>query len=162
MTARSRISLHELPDSSLFHMDFLESTWFKTHGQAHELPSPERVRSTRESQRSDIVVRFEELGLIVKSGGHIHVTEAINLWALRKSCGSIIPEVYAWRVLELKNRPHEVFIYSCCQGLLSRRDGLRFLLQRNRTSAMNYVLQSHLFVLCRSRELSKTLVSPQT
>lgn len=107
------IPLQEIPDSSLLQMDFLESTWFKTHGQSHQLPTPERVRAIGESQRVATVVRFEELGIVVKSGSHIHVTEAINLWAVRKFCGDSVPvpEVYAWRVLEREDQSNEVFIY---------------------------------------------------
>lgn len=58
-------------------------------------------------------MRFEDLGLIVKFGLHVSVTEAINLWAIRRVFQNVIlvPEVYGWRVLEQEGKSREVFIY---------------------------------------------------
>ncbi|KAF2793231.1 hypothetical protein K505DRAFT_385865 [Melanomma pulvis-pyrius CBS 109.77] len=64
----------------------------------HQLPRP---------------VRFEDLGLVVKFGSHISITEAINLWAIRRVFQDVIPvpEVYGCRVLEQEGKIREVFIY---------------------------------------------------
>jgi hypothetical protein len=112
MTAYPQISLAELPDSSQPHMDFLDSTWFKTHGRIRHFPTPEHLRALFKPHQLPYPVRFEDLGLIVKFGSHISTTEAINLWAMRRVFQDIIPvpEVYGWRVLEQDGKT-EVFIY---------------------------------------------------
>jgi hypothetical protein len=115
-----QICLAELPESSLAHMDFLDSTWFKTHGQRREFPTPEHVRSFSKPPLRPHVVRFEDLGLIVKFGPDISTLEAINLWAVRRALGDVIPvpEVYGWRVVERDGESSEVFIYmQLVQGL---------------------------------------------
>ncbi|KAF2873990.1 phosphotransferase family protein [Massariosphaeria phaeospora] len=114
MTVHPQISLAELPDSSQTHVDFLDSTWFRTHGQTRELPAPEDVRRLAKLQKTTLYpVRFEDLGLVVKFGSHISVLEAISLWAVRRVFRDRVPvpEVYAWRVVERKGRTPEVFIY---------------------------------------------------
>ena len=113
MTAHPQISLAELPDSSRAHMDFLDSTWFKTHGRTRQFPTPEHVRSFHKPHQSNCPVRFEDLGLIVKYGPEISTMEAINLWAIRRVFQDLvpIPEVYGWRVLEQEGEIREVFIY---------------------------------------------------
>jgi len=113
MTVHPQISLEELPDTSLAQMDFLDSTWFKTHGRTRQFPTPEHVRSFSKPHQLTRPVRFEELGLIVKFGPGISVMEAVNLWAIRRAFQDLvpIPEVYGWRVLELEGKAPEVFIY---------------------------------------------------
>jgi hypothetical protein len=113
MTAHPRISLAELPDTSLAQMDFLDSTWFKTHGRTHQFPTPEHVRSFSKPDQLTHPVRFEDLGLIVKFGPDVSTSEAINLWAIRRAFQGLVPmpEVYGWRVLELEGKNPEVFIY---------------------------------------------------
>lgn len=113
MTAHPQISLAELPNASLAQMDFLDSTWFKTHGRTRQFPTPEHVRSFSKPHQPTRPMRFEDLGLIVKFGPDISISEAINLWAIRRVFQSLvpIPEVYGWRVLELEGKPPEVFIY---------------------------------------------------
>lgn len=112
MTASPQISLAELPDGSQPHMDFLDSTWFETHGRTRPFPPPEDLRALFKPYQLPHPVRFEDLGLIVKFGSHISTTEAINLWAMRRVFQDIIPvpEVYGWRVLE-QNGKTIVFIY---------------------------------------------------
>ncbi|KAF1847163.1 phosphotransferase family protein [Cucurbitaria berberidis CBS 394.84] len=113
MTTHPQISLAALPDSSRAHMDFLDSTWFKTHGRTRQFPTPEYVRSFFRPTQLLRPVRFEDLGLIVKFGPDISMTEAINLWVIRKVFQHLVPvpEVYGWRVLEREGKPREVFIY---------------------------------------------------
>lgn len=110
MTAHPQIALAELPDSSRAHMDFLDSTWFKTHGRTRQFPTPEDVKSF--SDRF-LPVKFEDLGLIVKYGPDIHISEAINLWTIRQVFQDLVPvpEVYGWRVLEREGKRREVYIY---------------------------------------------------
>ncbi|KAH7092035.1 phosphotransferase enzyme family protein [Paraphoma chrysanthemicola] len=113
MTAKGpQISLAELPDSSQPHIDFLDSTWFKTHGRTQQFPAPEHLRTLFKPHQLPKPVRFEDLGLIVKFGRHVSTTEAINLWAIRRVFRDIIPvpEVYGWRVFE-RDGMTEVFIY---------------------------------------------------
>jgi hypothetical protein len=113
MTAYPQISLAELPDSSQPHMDFLDTTWFKTHGRTRHFPTTEHLRSLFKPHQLPRPVRFEDLGLIVKFGSHISITEAINLWAIRRVFQDVIPvpEVYGWRVSEQEGTVREVFIY---------------------------------------------------
>jgi hypothetical protein len=113
MTAYPQISLAELPDSSQPHMDFLDTTWFKTHGRTRQFPTPEHLRSLFKPHQLPHPVRFEDLGLIVKFGSHVSITEAINLWVIRRVFQDAIPvpEVYGWRVLEQEGKIREVFIY---------------------------------------------------
>ncbi|KAF1919854.1 hypothetical protein BDU57DRAFT_513160 [Ampelomyces quisqualis] len=74
-----QISLAELPDGSQPHMDFLDTVWFTTHGRTRQFPKPEKLRSLFEPCDLPCLVKFEDLGLIVKFGSHISTTEAINL-----------------------------------------------------------------------------------
>ncbi|KAJ4299768.1 hypothetical protein N0V90_005014 [Kalmusia sp. IMI 367209] len=112
MTTHPQISLAELPDASQGHMDFLDSTWFKTHGRTRQFPTPEHVQSFNPHQLSH-PVRFEDLGLIVKFGPNISISEAINLWVVRQVFQNLVPvpEIYGWRVLEREGKAPEVFIY---------------------------------------------------
>ncbi|KAF1911620.1 phosphotransferase enzyme family protein [Ampelomyces quisqualis] len=111
--AYSQIPFAELPDGSQLRMDFLDSTWFKTHGQTRDFPAPEHLQTLFEPHEVPKPVRFEDLGLIVKFGSHITTTEAINLWAIRRVCQDTlpVPEIYGWRVLERQDGKDEVFIY---------------------------------------------------
>lgn len=113
MTAYPQISLVELPDSSQPQMDFLDTTWFKTHGRTQQFPKPEDLRSLFKPYELPRPVRFEELGLIVKFGSHVSITEAINLWAIRRIFQDAIPvpKVYGWRVFEPEGQTRKVFIY---------------------------------------------------
>jgi hypothetical protein len=113
MTTYAQISLAELPDSSQPRMDFLDTTWFKTHGRTQHFPTPEHLRSLFKPHQLPHPVKFEELDLIVKFGSHISITEAINLWAIRRVFEHIIPvpEVYGWRVFEQEGKTREVFVY---------------------------------------------------
>jgi hypothetical protein len=108
-----QISLAELPDGSLAHMDFLDSSWFTTHGGAREFPTPQHVRSFSKPPLRPHVVKFEDLNLIVKFGPDISTLEAVNLWAVRRAFGNVVPvpEVYGWRVVEREGKSSEVFIY---------------------------------------------------
>ncbi|KAH6615204.1 hypothetical protein C7974DRAFT_403479 [Boeremia exigua] len=112
MAACPQISLAELPDSSKPHMDFLDSTWFKTHGQTRDFPKPEHLRSLCKPHQLPYPVKFEDLGLVVKFGLHVSTTEAVNLWAIRRAFQDMlpVPEVYGWRVIEQDGKS-EVFIY---------------------------------------------------
>lgn len=113
MTTYPQISLAELPDSSQPHMDFLDSTWFKTHGQTQDLPSPDHLRSLHKPRKPPHIVKFEDVGLIVKFGSHLSITEAITLWAIRHLFHDAVPvpEIYAWRVFEQEGKTREVYIY---------------------------------------------------
>lgn len=113
MTTYPQISLAELPDSSQSHMDFLDTTWFKTHGRTRHFPTPEHLRSLVKPFEPHTPVKFEDLDLIVKFGSHVSVTEAINLWAIRRIFQDMIPvpEVYGWRFLKREGKTCEVFIY---------------------------------------------------
>lgn len=112
MTAHPHVSFAELPGSSQSHLDFLDSTWFKTHGRIRDFPAPEHLRSLFKPHQLPCPVRFEDLGLIVKFGSRVSTTEAINLWAMRRVFQDMlpVPEVYGWRVLEQDGKT-EVFIY---------------------------------------------------
>jgi hypothetical protein len=113
MTANPQISLAELPDGSQAHMDFVDSAWFKTHGRTRQFPKPTYLRSLYEPYQYPRPVKFEDLGLIVKFGPNITVSEAINLWAIRRVFHDLVPvpEVYGWRILEQEGKSPEVFIY---------------------------------------------------
>jgi hypothetical protein len=112
MTMHPQMLPPELPDSSQLCMDFTDSTWFKTHGRTREFPTPEHVRSFSMPPRRPHVVRFEDLGLIVKFGRDVSTLEAVNAWAIRRVFQDSvpIPEVYGWRVVE-HGEICEVFIY---------------------------------------------------
>lgn len=84
------VTLAELFDSSQLHMDILDSTWFKNYGQVQAFPAPEPLQSLFNSIELPHPVRFESLGLIVKSGSHVSVTEAIHLWAMHKLFQDVI------------------------------------------------------------------------
>lgn len=94
-------------------MDFLESTWFKSHGRTRDFPTPEYLRTIFKLREVPRPVKFEDLGHIVKFGSHITTTEAINQCAIRRVCRDTLPvsEVHAWRILERQDRKDEVFIY---------------------------------------------------
>jgi hypothetical protein len=112
MTMHPQMLPPELPDSSQPCMDFTDSIWFKTHGRTREFPTPEHVRSFSMPPRRPHVVRFEDLGLIVKFGRDVSTLEAVNAWAIRRVFQDSvpIPEVYGWRVVE-HGEIREVFIY---------------------------------------------------
>ncbi|CAE7030240.1 hypothetical protein PTNB73_05562 [Pyrenophora teres f. teres] len=118
MTMHPQMLPPELPDSSQPCMDFTDSTWFKTHGRTREFPTPEHVRSFSMPPVCPHVVRFEDLGLIVKFGRVVSILEAINAWAVRRVFQDLvpIPEVYGWRVVKREEETcngkiREVFIY---------------------------------------------------
>ncbi|KAF1979164.1 phosphotransferase family protein [Bimuria novae-zelandiae CBS 107.79] len=94
-------------------MDFLDTTWFKTHGRIRQFPKPGHLRSLFKPHQLPRPVRFEDLGLIVKFGSHVSIMEAVNLWAIRRVFQDVIPvpEVYGWRVLEQEGKIREVYIY---------------------------------------------------
>ncbi|KAF2033336.1 phosphotransferase family protein [Setomelanomma holmii] len=75
-------------------MDFLDSTWFKTHGRIRHFPTPEHLQSLFKPHQLPHPVRFEDL-------------------AIRRVFQDVIPvpEVYGWRVLEQEGKTREVFIY---------------------------------------------------
>ncbi|PVH95055.1 phosphotransferase family protein [Periconia macrospinosa] len=101
-------------------MDFLDTAWFRTHGRTRQFPPPEHLHSLFKPYQVPTPVKFEDLGLIVKFGSHVSVTEAINLWAIRRIFQNAIPvpEVYGWRVRERQGKSPEVYIYmQLVQGL---------------------------------------------
>lgn len=83
-----------------------------------KLPTPDQVRlkSSKYEQRHTgpskaflrpAVLFYRSLGLVVKFGHHVSISEAHCLLFLRKHCPEVpVPEVYAWR----RNR-RQTFIY---------------------------------------------------
>ena len=72
---RPRISLSRLPSATKLEYDFLDSSSFQSHHlQKNSLPTPQEVRalSARSGSQQDLV-KFEDLGLIVKFGLHVTV-----------------------------------------------------------------------------------------
>jgi hypothetical protein len=104
------ISSRVLPGVSQPRINFPESSFFKTY-HCNELPEPSAVKQLAPAgsfRTKPPPVTFEHLGLIVKYGPHITISEAQNLWLLRRVlCDKVpVPEVYAWRTYD-----SEVFIY---------------------------------------------------
>lgn len=98
----ARIFPEDLPDPTVRSMDFLGSSYFKTHGLKRPLPTPDEVRALCPESHSvsPPPVRFEELGLIVKFGPWVLIDEAQCIWALKKSVQDEVPvpELYGWRL----------------------------------------------------------------
>jgi hypothetical protein len=90
-----------LPDAKTTEMDFLDSSFFKTHPE-NPLPSPAEVaaRSKDFSKHRPAPVKFDDLNLIVKFGCRVVVEEAISMRMLRKILADKvpIPEVYGCKV----------------------------------------------------------------
>ena len=111
MSNRITISATQLPDASQQEMDFVESSFFKTHGPQQHLPTPEEVRIKSQADPTDHQpppVRFEQLNLIVKFGPNVTLAEGQCLRVIRNVLRNKVPvpEVYGWRV-----DGREVFIY---------------------------------------------------
>ena len=105
--------------------DILTSSFFQNH---KELPTPEEVRARARAQYaagtywgwkersvnskgyngSPVPAVFEEMGLFVKWGSLVKLTEGQTLYAIRNHCGRLIPvpELYGWRT-----DGSEVFLY---------------------------------------------------
>ncbi|RDL38253.1 Uncharacterized protein BP5553_02593 [Venustampulla echinocandica] len=102
MSTNAELATTQLPDGSKADMVFLESSFFRTHGQK-QLPTPQEVRAKSPApihHPQPPPVKFEELGLIVKYGPSVSVAEAQCLWVIKHllSIKVPVPEVYAWRV----------------------------------------------------------------
>ena len=97
----TRISLSRLPSAKQLEMDFLDSSFFQKHDPRNRLPTPQEVRalSAKPGSQPDLV-KFKDLGLIVKLGLHVTVEEALCTWAIRRVLlhDVPVPEVYGWRV----------------------------------------------------------------
>jgi hypothetical protein len=104
MAAVPQVSFADLPDTSQRQMAFYDSTWFRTHGLTHSLPTPDQVRArcpgSDHYNGARAIAKFEELDLIVKFGQHVTISEAVCLKKIDQlfSKQVPVPEVYGWRV----------------------------------------------------------------
>ena len=102
----------DVPKAANF--DVRTSSFFRHHDQ---LPSPEEVRSRARAQHlagthwgwktrgvskvynaRPAPAVFEDMSLFVKWGSVVKINEGQTLYAIRNSCGNIVPEIYGWRV----------------------------------------------------------------
>lgn len=98
-----------LPDGSKRGMDFTYSSFFRTTNQT--LPTPAQVKALSKdlsSPRPNPVI-FKDLNILVKFGTGVQVSEAQNLWMIKRVFHDQVPvpEVFGWRVDE----GGHVFIY---------------------------------------------------
>ena len=100
-------------DVSLPNYDNLESSFFKTRSGGApmpQLPAPEEVLQ-RNSDRVYGVIKYEELSLFVKYGGHtqLRIEGAVAMHAIRQTFSKEdlpVPELFGWRTYDGKS-----FIY---------------------------------------------------
>lgn len=113
MSSPPQICITDMPDPTQPQVDFLESTWFKTHGKTQAFPSPDHVRSFIQPRQGVRPVTFAQLGLVVKFGVDVHTSEGVALWMMNKLLKDKVPvpEVYGWRVVERAGKSSETFIY---------------------------------------------------
>lgn len=109
MTSFQAIPTPRLPDASQREMDFLDTSFFKEPD--HHLPTPAQVKALSKDYHTSpesVPVISEDLGVFVQFGRHINVTEAQNLWMIKRVFGDKVPvlEVFGWRV-----DGDDVFIY---------------------------------------------------
>ncbi|EFW20440.1 conserved hypothetical protein [Coccidioides posadasii str. Silveira] len=99
--AQATLLAAHLPDASVSHMDFRDSSYFKKHVS---LPTPEQVKERCNHADKTFYrpspVSFNQLGLLVKFGQCVSVVEVQCIWAIRKLFGDRVPvpELYGWRV----------------------------------------------------------------
>ncbi|KMP07887.1 hypothetical protein CISG_08030 [Coccidioides immitis RMSCC 3703] len=99
--AQATLLAAHLPDASVSHMDFRDSSYFKSHVS---LPTPEQVKERCNHADKTFYrpspVSFNQLGLLVKFGQCVSVVEAQCIWAIRNLFGDRVPvpELYGWRV----------------------------------------------------------------
>ena len=85
------VNISSLPDIASDEVDFLDTSFFQSSGQStsQKLPSPaeiiQRCPELRDSGRG--VVKFEELGLLVKYGcsNYLRLEEAQTLRAIKQA-----------------------------------------------------------------------------
>lgn len=106
---KPRLLLSQLPSDEITTMDFRGSSFFKEHDN---LPTPDEVMAMSNYRGKTFYspppVIFERLGLLVKFGRRVTVTEAQCMWAMKELFGDKVPvpELFGWRV-----RNEIVFIY---------------------------------------------------
>ena len=106
-----QVIFNDLPDASQSHMEFKDTAWFRTHGLTRSFPSFDEVRAQTQASGpfySRPVAKFEELDLVVKSGPHVTISEAVSLRAIKQMFSDQVPvpEIYGWSV-----DGQHVFIY---------------------------------------------------
>ncbi|KAF2800776.1 phosphotransferase enzyme family protein [Melanomma pulvis-pyrius CBS 109.77] len=77
MSTKPPTPLVNLPNGAQTEMNFLESTWFKTHGLTREFPSPEEVHALAPKENL-VPVKFVDLDLVVKFEPNVSTSEAIR------------------------------------------------------------------------------------
>ncbi|PYH86282.1 hypothetical protein BO82DRAFT_418729 [Aspergillus uvarum CBS 121591] len=92
----------ELSDITRKELDLTDSSFFSANSE-RRLPTTAEVRALSKDigiVPKPVPIIYEDLGLIVKFGSHTTVTEALNLWMIKKVFGDDIPapEVFGWRV----------------------------------------------------------------
>jgi hypothetical protein len=162
MTVYLQISLAELPDSSQLHVDFLDTTWFKTHGLTRRFPTPEHLRSLYKPHQLPIPVKLEGLGLIVKFGSHVIITEAINLGPLVGSSKTWFrcPNFMDGEFSSKKERvPKSSSTFNSSRGPRLHNSGLKCLRLTSTRSVAIYVINCLIFAVLETVNHSKSLVS---
>jgi hypothetical protein len=105
------IDISSLPDISIEHMDFHDTSFFQSNGPSlPQLPTPEIILQ-QHPDLSDGIVKFEHLNLVVKVGysDYLRLEEAQTMRALRQAFPDNevpVPEVFGWRT-----SGDQVFIY---------------------------------------------------
>jgi hypothetical protein len=76
------VSYKDLPVVSQSRVTFSDSTWFRTHGLTRSFPAPDQVRARSDPTHPRMVVKLEELDLVVKFN-KVTVSEAVCLRAVK-------------------------------------------------------------------------------
>ncbi|KAJ7481460.1 kinase-like domain-containing protein [Mycena latifolia] len=107
------------PPQELIHVDSSlipnEAVVFDNWTRSNPLPTPAEVRTASPDFAVPLAIKFRHkvlhfpnLGLVVKYGRDISISEGQTLWVLKKHCPQVrVPEVYGW----CQDEEGETFLY---------------------------------------------------